>query len=87
MPVKKVREVKIELLCDWLGHNAGTQKVVWGNVADELIGRGVAKEIPMPKPVAVHKEEPVHELKALDEPPVNKMVEKPEKKKSFSRKT
>jgi hypothetical protein len=41
----------------------------------------------MPKPVAVHKEEPVHELKALDEPPVNKMVEKPEKKKSFSRKT
>jgi hypothetical protein len=82
MTQKKEREIKIELLVDWLGHNAGSQKVVWGNVADELIGRGVAKEIPMPKP-------PVHEKpveKALDEPPVNKMVEKPEKKKSFSRK-
>jgi hypothetical protein len=82
MSVQKEREVKIEFLYEWLGHNPGSQKVVWGSVADELIGRGVAKEIPMPKPM-VH-EKPIE--KALEEPSINKMVEKPEKKKNFARK-
>lgn len=73
MEEKKERDVKIEFLSEHLGHLAGSKKIIGGDVANELISLGVAKEIPMPV------------KKTFDGPPVDKMVKEPPKKKSFSR--
>jgi hypothetical protein len=70
------REVRIEFTHEWLGHNPGSQKVLWEHVANELIGRGVAKEVVIE----------TTEEKVVESPPQNKMVSKPNKaKKVFNR--
>jgi len=65
---------KIEFLKNHLGHDAGSTKVVGSDVAKSLSETGVVKIL---HSVAV--------AKSIDSPPTNKMVEKPEKKKGFSR--
>lgn len=61
------REVRVEFTHEWLGHNPGSQKVLWEHVAQELIDRGVAKEI-VPEPLPV-------EEKVVEAPPKDKMVQ------------
>jgi hypothetical protein len=78
MSVVNEREVRVEFTSEWLGHNPGSQKTLWEHVANELIERGVAKEIVVKKVV----EAPV---KSMDSPPVDKMVDKPKAKKAFTR--
>jgi hypothetical protein len=65
---------KIEFLKDHLGHNKGSTKVVGSDVANDLVNAGVVQ--------ILHS---VSVAKSIDFPPVNKMVEKPEKKKGLSR--
>ena len=68
----RVASKRVRLLAEWLGNPAGVVMNLWHQKADELIARGAAEVI---NGNGV-------EAKAPDAPPVNKMVEKPEVKKT-----
>jgi hypothetical protein len=65
-----LKHVELEFVGEWMGNSVGTRRSFVMKVADELVRRGVAKTVG----------------KTIDAPPMNKMVESPPVKKSFSRK-
>ena len=59
---------KIEFLQDYLGHDAGSSKVVSHDLAHDLLKKGIVKIVPMPV---------VHVTKVAEEP-----VERPSRRLS-----
>jgi len=66
---------EIRFVSDWMGTRTGSTKKVWSGIAKYLVSRGVAEYLDKPENTKIKK--------ALDSPPINKMVVTPEKKKSF----
>ena len=66
---------EIRFTSDWMGARTGSTKKVWSGVAKYLVGRGVAEYLDKPESTKIEK--------ALDSPPRNKMVARPERKKSL----
>jgi len=88
-----MKGVWIELISEWMGRNPGCQLHMWENAANILIERGTAKAIN--KMSGARQEDPVIkedvnkgieeeiEVKAIENPPQDKMVKQPKKTKRF----
>lgn len=80
--------VKVKFLSDWMGHPEGSTLTIMKVKANELRARNIIedfdikpKELKVPDKVKVPKQE----IKAFDSPPMNKMIDSPQIKKSSGR--
>ena len=73
---------KIKLKAAWLGNSKGSELTLQAVKANELIYRGVAKEVIVEKPTKKTKPSTdATKTKAVEKPPINKMVSRPDRSK------
>ena len=76
--------VKVKFLSDWMGHPEGATLTITKVKANELRARNVIEDFDsVPDKIKEVKEE----VKALDAPPMNKMIDSPQIKKEIKKST
>ncbi len=68
----------VKLKAEWLGHSKGSEVTIQTPKADELISRGVAKEVLVEKPT---EKVPSVKTKQVEKPAVDKQVKRPARSK------